>query len=190
MAPKFLKDWWTYILIAIIAVMGVEIVYLVIQNRRLREIIEDPKKYFKALSQNDVVPSFTARDIEGNDVSLRYSAEAPHTLLFWFSPGCSVCKENIDLWNEIHRGFSSDNLRILGMCAGSPEEAREYVAANGLEFQVMCADDPYIMETYKGNVLPQTVAISPVGAVLGVWPGAVGQTQEKEIMAIVQQLQP
>ena len=190
MAQKFLKDWWTYILIAIIVVMGVEIVYLVIQNRRLREIIEDPKKYFKALSQNEVVPSITAHDIEGNDVSLNYSAEAPHTMLFWFSPGCSVCKENVDLWNEIYRGYSSDNLRILGMCAGTPEEAREYVEANGLEFPVMCASDPYIMETYRGNVLPQTVAISPVGAVLRVWPGEVSRRQESEIMALLQQLQP
>ena len=189
MAPKFLKDWWTYILVAIIVIMGVEIVYLVVQNRRLRAIIEDPKRYFKALSQNDVVPSFTGQDIEGNDVSIRYSAEAPHTMLFWFSPGCSVCEDNLGLWNRIYGEFSSENLRVLGMCAGTPEEAREYVAVNGVEFPVMCAQDQYIMETYKGNILPQTVAISPRGTILKVWPGVVGQTQEDEIMALLQQLQ-
>jgi peroxiredoxin len=190
MASKFLRDWWTYILVAIIVIMGVEIVYLVVQNNRLRAIIEDPKKYFKALSQNDVVPSITAQDIEGNDVSLRYSTEAPHTLLFWFSPGCSVCEDNIGVWNGIYREFGSENLRILGMCAGTPEEAREYVAVNGVEFPVISAGDRYIMETYKGNVLPQTVAISPVGAVLGVWPGVLSRTQEDEIAALLQQLQP
>lgn len=178
------KDRWTIILIAIIVIMGIEIVYLMYQNQRLKAIIEDPKKYFKTLSPDDIVPSFTVIDINGNNISLKYSPEAPRTMLFWFAPGCSPCEGNMDFWNRIYREYpNSNDIRYLGFCAGTPGEAREYVSQYEIEFPVICASDPYIVETYKGNVLPQTVLISSEGAILEIWPGGLQEDQKNGIIS-------
>jgi len=184
------QDRWTLILIAIIVFMGAEIIYLMIQNQKLRGIIEDPKKYFKTLSTDDIVPSFNALDIYGQNISLRYSPDAPFSLLFWFSPTCSACEDNIDFWNEMYTDTSIHNIRYLGMCSGSPDEVREFAGTNGIKYRVICADDPYLVETYKGNVLPQTVLISPDGMIIRVWPGALDNKHREEIINTISQLQP
>lgn len=178
------KDRWTIILIAIIIVMGVEIIYLMYQNHKLKSIIDNPKEYFKTLSPDEMVPSFTAYDIDGNDISLRYSPEAPRTLLFWFAPGCEPCEDNILFWNEIYNTYSEvEEFRYLGLCAGTPDEAQEYASGYDIEFPVMCVTDRYMVETYQGHVLPQTVLISPEGAIIKVWPGALEENSKGEILS-------
>nr|MBN2277447.1 redoxin domain-containing protein [candidate division Zixibacteria bacterium] len=178
------------ILILIIIIMGIEIVYLVIQNNKLRGIIEDPKKYFKTLSPDDMVPPFSAQDIFAGNISLNYTPGAPFSMLFWFSPTCTACEDNIGFWSEIFADTSFQEIRFLGMCAGTPEEAREFASENGLKFPIVGAQDPYLMETYKGNILPQTVLISPDGKIIRVWPGAVTERQRHEIIQVLSQLQP
>lgn len=188
MALMTAKDRWTIVLIVIVIAMGIEIAYLMYQNQRLKSIIQDPRKYFKTLSEDEVVPSFTALDIDGNDVTIRYSPDAPYTILFWFAPTCSSCEENINFWNQISREYGSDRLRYLGMCTGSPEEAREFADEYGLEFSVICASDPFIVNTYKGNLTPQTVLISSEGSVAGVWPGVLTDDQKDMIVEVLDRL--
>ena len=178
------KDRWTIVLIVIIIVMGVEILYLMYQHNKLKAIIDNPKKYFKTLSPDEIVPSFTAYDIDGNDISLRYSPEAPRTLLLWFAPGCEPCESNIQFWNEIYNEYSNaEEFRYLGLCVGTPDEAREYINGYDIVFPVMCITDRYIVEIYQGNVLPQTVLISPEGVIIKVWPGALEENNKDEILS-------
>ncbi len=176
------------ILIIIIAVMSLEIVYLMYQNQKLKAIIEDPKRLFKTLSEDDVVPSFNGFDVYDNEIAVRYGPDAPHTLLCWFSPGCSSCLDNLAFWNDLFERFSSENIRFIGMCAGHPDETREFVAEHGIGFPVLCADDPFFVDTYKGNVLPQTVLLSPNGTIVGVWPGALKKDREKTITDLLAEL--
>lgn len=188
MAINIARERWTAVLLAIIVLMGFEIVYLMYQNHRLKAIIDDPKQYFKTLTMNDAVPSITAFDIEGNDVSLRYAPDAPASVLFWFAPTCPSCEDNIEFWKDVYASSRSERLRFLGMCAGRPDEVSAFVAEHGIDFPVMCVTDQYIMEAYKGNVLPQTVLISPEGAILGVWPGALDEAGREQVMARLKQM--
>jgi peroxiredoxin len=182
------RDRLTYVLLAVVVLMGFEIVFLVIQNQRLRRIVRDPKKYFQTVSRDEVVPSFNAADIDGNDVSVRYGPGQPYTLLFWLGPTCDACEDNVAFWKSIYDQNDSDHLRILAMFAGNPAEAREYVARHGIEFTVVCADNRFIVDSYKGHALPQTVLIDPTGTIRGVWPGVLGEKREGEIMATVESL--
>lgn len=182
------RERLTYLLLAIIVLMGIEIIYLVIQNHRLRRILEDPKQYFRTVSRDEIVPSFNAADIDGNDVSVRYAPGEPHTLLFWFGPTCDACEDNIAFWKSIYETYHSDRLRILAMFAGTPAEARDYVDEHGIEFSVVCASNRFIVDAYKGHVLPQTVLIDPAGAIRGSWPGVLGKEREGEVMATVESL--
>lgn len=170
--------------------MGVEIVYLSIQNHKLNAIIKDPKKYFQTLSEDQVVPSFTAQDIYGNDVSMRYSPTEPHTMLFWFAPTCPSCEDNIVFWKLIHSEYSSEMLRFLAMYAGNPDEAKEFVAEHDVKFPVICANNRFIVDSYKGHVLPQTMLIAPEGIIDGVWPGVLDGKKQDAIIALLEKLNP
>lgn len=183
MTSKISKDHWIIILTIVSVLMGIEIVYITIQNQKLKSILNDPKRYFNTLTKEDVVPSITAVDINGEEINLRYSLEAPPTLLFWFSPGCSVCEGNFEFWNRIFMESDEEHIRCLGMCIGTPEEAKDFCDENGLAFPVICVSDAYILESYKGNVIPQTVLISPTGTVLGAWPGLLEKEQEGKILS-------
>lgn len=188
MNPRSPRDRLTYVFIVIIILMGLEIVYLTVQNHKLKAIIENPEKYFKTLSKEEIVPSFAAQDINGNDVSVRYSPTEPHTMLFWFGPNCSSCQDNLAFWKHVYDKCNSERLRFLGMFVGNPDEAREFVSERGLEFPVIYANHPHIVESYKGNVLPQTILIDPEGAVRGTWPGVLGETKREEILAALETL--
>jgi peroxiredoxin len=183
------KNRLTVILAVIIVLMGVEIAYLVIQNRRLQVMIEDPRQYFKTLKKGEEVPSLRGQDIFGENVSYRYSEDEEHTLLFWFSPTCSPCEDNHEFWNELYDQYHEQGVRFLGMCACESGEARDAATNSGFEFTIMSASDPFIVDAYKGNVLPQTVHVSPTGKILDVWPGALTSQQKNEIINNLSQLQ-
>lgn len=186
MSSVFREHGLTLILLVIIILMGAEIVYLAVQNNRLKSLVRDPKKYIQTLSSKDQVPAFTARDLNGNDVSVQYSDSAPYTQLFWFSPTCDACVGNIDFWNDIYDRFTSGRFRYLGLCAGDPDEARAYIEDHTIRFPVICAFDPFIMESYRGNVLPQMMLVSPGGSVVQVWAGTLEEEQQAEIIALLE----
>ena len=172
----------TYVLIAVIIVMGIEIIYLIFQNRALKSIIADPTKYFQTMSKDETVPSFTAKDINGNEMSVSYSETEPFTMLLWFGPACSSCENNIAFWKRIYSEFHSENLRFLGMHIGNPSSGREYAAGYGLEFPIICATQRYIVDLYKGHILPQTMLITPEGIIEGIWPGILSEDSKVEII--------
>lgn len=188
MSAKPKRDRLTYVLIAVIILMGAEIIFLAKQNRRLAGIIKDPKQYFQTLSEEDIVPSFTARVIDGSDLSVRYSPDEPHKVFLWFGPTCDYCEANIEFWKRIHNEFESSEIQVLGMFAGSTAEAKEYVAEHGLEFPVVCADNRYIVDVYKGHVLPQTVLVDPMGTIRGAWAGIVDDAAKESIISTLNSL--
>jgi peroxiredoxin len=182
------RNLTTYLFIAVIVVMGVEIVYLVIQNRMLKKIIADPMKYFQTLTADEVVPAFSAMDIDGNDIEVSYTPEGPYTMLFWFGSTCSSCENNLQFWKRIHQEHRSEGLRFLGVFIGNPSSARKYVSAQHVEFPVLCATHRYLVDVYKGHVLPQTMLITPGGVVDGIWPGILREYDETDIIETLEKI--
>ena len=188
MSLEFFKKHLNTILMIVIVLMGVEILYLAWQNQQLTAMIRDPKQVFKTLDSGDRVPSLVAEDLDGNEVNLRYGDGEPHTLLFWFSPSCESCEANLDFWNVLYSDNQKGTVRFLGFCACSPDEAYGIVEEEALGFPVVCALDPFIVDSYKGNVLPQTVLIAPDGTIRKVWPGSLLEGQREEIVSALESL--
>ncbi|HUV35781.1 MAG TPA: redoxin domain-containing protein [Patescibacteria group bacterium] len=189
MTPGKPRNLATYIFIGLIVIMGIEIIYLVVQNRILKNIIADPTKYFRTLSKNEVVPSFSAQDIEGNDVEVNYAPDEPYTMLFWFGSTCSSCEDNIGYWKRLYGEYRSERLRFLGIFIGNPGSARRYVSARQIEFPVLCATHRYLVDVYRGHVLPQTMLVTPQGVVDGIWPGILRENEETAIIELIENLQ-
>ncbi len=178
---------WVVLLTVLVAVMAIEIGYLVYQNQKLRSIIEDPRKYFSTLSEKDIVPTVSLMDTAGETVMLSYSADAPFTILFWFMPGCPGCEENYEFWRRLASENENERIRFYGMCIGDAGETIAYAEEQGFSFPIMCVNDQYLVESYKGGVVPQTVLIAPEGVVLGTWPGVMEDSQKDKLLSHLRQ---
>jgi peroxiredoxin len=182
------KNALTILLFVIIVIMGAEIVYLTLQNRKLRAAIEDPSNFYRTLQSDQRVPELQSPDISGNQVEIHYSDQSPYTLLIWFSPTCHVCEENLSFWTELLSAPPSGKLRTLVLCAGSEAEARAYVTQHSFPFPVVSVVDDRLVSAYNGYVLPQTALISPQGVIVESWPGALGTAQQDGIRDILKKI--
>ena len=190
MAKHLFTDRWNIIFLIVILIMGAEIVYLIMQNRELRSMIENRDEHLEILSENDTVPPFSAHDVHGNAINIDYSPNAPYTMLFWISPDCSVCKDNLPFYNRLYNDFSNKSIRYIALCDADAEQALEYKNEFGLAFPVISPVSPEILDSYEGDILPQTMLISPRGEIIKIWPGSLANVREDQILAILQQLKP
>lgn len=170
-----------WLLVAIVVVMGAEIIYLIVQNRKLQAMLDDPLQYLQTLQPEQTVPAIRGADISGAEFSLQYGVDQPHTLLTWFSAGCGACKGNFGYWNEIHQRMAGQGIRMIGFCAGTIEEARQMVGEYSIPYPVVSVTDQFLVDAYKGNLLPQTVLIAPNGQVTQVWPGELTVSLKEQI---------
>jgi len=179
-----LKDNLTTVLLSVIVVlMGVEIIYLVRQNRQLKQIINHPIPISQTLEVGELVKPFSAVDLNGNRVALTYAPDQPYRLLVWFSSACHACEENLRIWNDLYLGYESERLQIIGICTDEPSETRDLVAAYDLQFPVIALNDPLIVEAYKGFSRPQTVLVGPEGHIRRLWAGSLSLEQQASLTA-------
>jgi peroxiredoxin len=177
------KNSLTVVLLLVIVIMGLEIVYLVYQNRRLQSALTEASS-LQVLEQGQMVPALTAAYLDGTPAQVVYGDNQPSTVLIWFSPSCHVCKDNADFWNLLYvRYRHSERVRFLAMSDSDPAETGPYVTQHALTFPVICVTDDRLIDAYNGRVMPQTALISPQGAIEQVWPGALEKTRQDEITA-------
>jgi peroxiredoxin len=74
---------------------------------------------------------------------------------------------------------------MLGMFIGNPGSGRQFADNHEMEFPVICATQRYLVDMYKGHILPQTMLVTPEGAIKGIWPGILDEQAEMEITAIL-----
>lgn len=187
MATPTRKDLLAIVLTLVVLIMGIEIVVLTIQNRRLRTALAETTQY-QPLQTSQQLPSLSGSDLDGNSVDIRYGADVPPTLLIWLSPSCHICRENLSFWKSLYGNHKSARFRFLVLCSGTVEEARAYVTQNQLNFPVVSMTNDSLVSAYNGYVLPQTALISPSGSITNVWPGALDSNQQEEIVTLLNSL--
>lgn len=188
MAESSGKNSLTVILLVLIVIMGVEIVYLIHQNRRLQSMVAGMPA-LQVLQRGQTVPPLTATDLDGAAVEVRYGVREPSTILIWFSPSCHICAENAAFWNDVYdRYHSSKGVRFLAMSDTDADETGTYVDEHALKFPVVCVTDERLVDAYNGHVMPQTALISPEGGIERVWPGALEASRQDEITAVLDSL--
>ncbi len=183
MALNLRSNLTCIILSVIVVLMGIEILYLIRQNRRLLKIISNPIPVHQTLERGAVVRPFSAPDLDGHTVTLRYGAGQPYRLLLWFSSSCPACEDNLYVWNDLFHDYGSERLQFLGVCTDDPADTRALVAEYGLEFPVISLDNPSIVEAYKGFSRPQTVLVGPGGQIRNLWPGSLSTQQLEGLTA-------
>lgn len=175
---------WSLILIVLVLVMGVEILFLVQENKKLREALSHSRGPVKILSPHDKIPSLVGVNLKGEEFILSYPS-SEKTVLFFFSPDCPVCEENLDFWKKLYQIHGSEKLRIVGATNSDRNKTEEFVKKFQLTFPVMIVSDVSLLDKYKVEAVPQTMLIDTSGTVQKVWPGSLPENYKKEIESMI-----
>ena len=182
---SFIKNQiWAIILIVLVVVMGVEILLLVNENRKLKNALKRPRGPVKILNPDEKVPSLLGINLEGEELKVEYPS-SKRTILFWFSSACPSCEHNLDFWKEIFQKHKSKNLRFFGVTHSQEEKTEKFVKKFQLEFPILIVSDFSLLDQYKVEVIPQTMIIDPSGVVQKVWPGPLSENYTEEIEEMI-----
>jgi len=188
MGSSFRSNLPGIILGVVVVLMGIEIIYLIRQNRQLLQFINNPVPVHQTLERSVTVPPFSAPDLDGQMVTVGYGPEQPHRLLLWFSTTCPACEENLRFWDDLFQEYASEHIDVLGICTEDPADVRAMTEAYGLDFPVVSIDNLSVVEAYKGFGRPQTVLVGPEGLIRDVWPGSLSEDRRESVVTALKEI--
>lgn len=182
-SPRLRKKSQSYRVLAGFLFVSIALNLLLAENlRKLRNSLLYLKAEMRALSDlkiDETVPSFEARDADGNPVTLSYSADKLPTIIYILSPNCLWCTRNLDnikkLTSQTHERY-----RVIGISI-SKENLSEYISQNELPFPVYTDISPEILRIYQAIATPRTLVISPEGKIQKNWFGAFSGNLQREV---------
>lgn len=92
-------------------------------------------------------------------------------LLFFLSPSCPFCRDNLPTWQKIENRLDPQAIRLIALSSSAGEGIQLYQEA--LQVPILVSAD---LEARKANHLirvPQTVLIDPQGRVERNWTGDI-----------------
>ena len=101
-----------------------------------------------ALEEGQMAPEFTAKDQEGNTVSLADFAEKTVVLYFYpkdDTPGCTA--EACD-FRDNYQGLSAKDIVVLGVSVDDEKSHKKFIAKHNLPFTLLADTDKQIVEAY------------------------------------------
>lgn len=175
---------WSIILIVLVIAMGVEILFLVSENRKLRSALTARRGPFTVLNPEERVPPLVGIDLDGQEVKVEFPS-SEQTVLFWFSAACPSCEHNVEFWREMYQKRSSPELRFFGITTAGEGKTEELTEKFPFEFPILTVSDYSLLDQYKVEVIPQTMLIDENGLVRKVWPGPLSENYKIEIEEMI-----
>jgi peroxiredoxin Q/BCP len=100
------------------------------------------------LKEGQMAPEFTAKDQEGNDVSLAQFAGKTVVLYFYpkdDTPGCTA--EACD-FRDNYQGLAAKEIVVLGVSVDDEKSHKKFIAKHSLPFTLLADTDKKIVEAY------------------------------------------
>lgn len=101
-----------------------------------------------ALEEGQMAPEFTAKDQEGNTVSLADFAGKTVVLYFYpkdDTPGCTA--EACD-FRDNYQGLSAKDIVVLGVSVDDEKSHKKFIAKHNLPFTLLADTDKQMVEAY------------------------------------------
>jgi len=180
-----LKRKWNWLQVSsvvIIALLTLEVILLMTQNRQLRETCAVSSGGI--MKSGEQVQEFDMISFDNAIHPFKYSDRAKQYLFFILSPGCSYCENNLVQWNMIFASSRNRNVDIFGISLSPAEIAASYVTEKNIPFNTVAVDSSFARK-YKVVGTPQTMLINGDGTVQQVWVGELNENQTNEIRELI-----
>jgi peroxiredoxin len=183
-----MKNRFTWFLYLVVIALAAEVVFLVIQNRRLQAQIVLMRNYHppETLKVGDKVVSVNLRSLDGTLETLSYGAGMPTRLLYVFNTRCPTCQYTLPIWKNLAAEMPA-SVQVLAVTSDSLEATIKYQQRHALNYPVFVAADMLFKRNYKIPYVPQTMLLDSSGTVQGIWSGVLQDSQIVQIREIVQQ---
>lgn len=170
-------------IVALTVMLVTSVVLNVMLSLRVRELtgMQNAVRENRELVAGTVVPSFTARRLDGGSETITYTGSVRPTVLYIFTPQCGWCTRNLDNLRTLI-AQKGEGFRFIGVSL-SGVGLEKYVADHQLPFPVYTDIPKETGEAYKMGGTPQTVVISPQGQVIQNWVGAYAGDQKTQVEA-------
>lgn len=136
----------------------------------------------KPLKLGDEAPSFTARDLAGQTVSLAAWRGKPVVLRFW-STDCKFCRADTPIFNAYFDKYREQGLQVVYISRNPDEKTvRDFVADLDIRFPVVIDTKGELAALYHVKVDPQTIVIDPQQKIVAAILGGVSEAELRKLL--------
>ena len=163
------------LLSGLLLIVGTMNVLLIMQNLKLRAALEESAP--KRLKTGDILTAFTAHNLDGARINVKYGYDSPKRVMLFFSPRCRYCVSQFVSWIPLIQNASASKTEVLLVALDTEEELEIKSFLESVDcppqseaFKVALIPDN-VREAYRFSVTPTTVVISSEGVVQKAWNG-------------------
>lgn len=146
---------------------------------------EEIKKTREGISEGEIAPDFTLKDLKGVEVTLKKFREKVVLLNFW-ATWCSPCRIEIPSMVELYKRYKDKGLEIIGVNLDKlgKSEVEKFSLEHKINFPVLLNPSGDVASLYGVVVLPTTVFLDRNGKIKGRISGAVDWTAEANLKTV------
>jgi len=127
-----------FFILNVIAIWLVVAVNLLLTLALIRRVNNDKGRTPNTLSPGQEAPNFTAEFVDGQTANLS-TFKNKEVVLYFFSPHCSPCREQIPVIEKFYPKAKANNIDIVGVSTVSAEETQSFVKDNNIKYPVLIA---------------------------------------------------
>lgn len=131
------------------------------------------------LMLGEQVPAIKGQTLANQPMTINFSASPKGTILYIFSPSCHWCMRNMANMHSLEEQ-TRGRYQFVGISLDSDKLAG-YVVNHKLLFPVLHSVLESISTAYGFGATPETILVSSEGLVAGVWKGAYGASDMREL---------
>jgi peroxiredoxin len=130
----------------------------------------------------DIVPPFEAVSLEGRQSQVVYDGSSSY-LLYFFSPDCGVCLDQMATWNRIAAQVKVKNYITLGISLKSTELTNMRLKGTDRSFDILMIPNEATKRAYRVVAEPLVMIVSSGGTVNWVHYGALTEAKLSELLS-------
>jgi len=146
---------------------------------------EGVKKTREGISEGEIAPDFTLKDLKGTEVNLKEFRGKVVLLNFW-ATWCPPCRKEIPSMVELYKKYKDRGLEIIGVNLDKlgKSEVEKFSLEHKINFPVLLNPSGDAAARYGVVVLPTTIFLDRYGKIKGRISGALDWTAETNLKTI------
>lgn len=146
---------------------------------------EEVKKTREGISEGEIAPDFTLKNLNGMEVNLKEFRGKVVLLNFW-ATWCPPCRIEIPSMVELYKKYKDRGLEIIGVNLDKlgKSEVEKFSLEHKINFPVLLNPSGDVASLYGVVALPTTVFLDRDGKIKGRISGAVDWTAEANLKTV------